>query len=205
MRLGKAAVLGLVAGGMTFGLAAPAMAEGGDVVVRPGQARPGDKITVVGEKCAVDGEAGSLAFVGGAVPLNGAEEVDGRAGLATVKPDTSPGDYTVQVRCGTHRSIGYLKVMGVKTTPNKTAPNKTAPNGTAPKTHPSTLRQTPAGTARPTPLGSAHPTPSGGPKTGFGGGSGGANLVLLAGGGVLMAGAIGAGTLATRRRPDPNA
>lgn len=185
MRLGKAAVFGLVLGGMTFGLAAPALAEGGDVVVQPGQARPGDKITVVGKKCAVDGEAGSLAFVGGAVPLNGAEEVDGRAGLATIKPDTSPGDYTVQVRCGTHRSIGYLKVLDAKTPP---------------KTHQPTPRQTPAGSARPTPLGSAHPTPSGGPKTGFGGGSGGANLVLLAGGGVLMAGAVGAGGLAARRR-----
>ncbi|MER7543710.1 hypothetical protein ABTW95_11985 [Spirillospora sp. NPDC127506] len=177
MRLGKAAVLGLVFGGMTLGLAAPAMAEGGDVVVQPSQARPGDKVTVVGKKCQVDGEAGSLAFVGGAVPLNGAEEVDGRAGLATVKPDASPGDYTVQVRCGTHRSVGYLKVLG----------------GT-------THQPTPTGTSHPTPLGSAQPTPSGGAKTGFGGGSDGANLVLLAGGGVLMLGAVGAGAMAARRR-----
>ncbi|CNF45754.1 Uncharacterised protein [Mycobacterium tuberculosis] len=189
MRLGKAAVLGLVAGGMTLGLAAPAMADG-DVLVQPGQARPGDKITVVGKKCAVDGEAGSLAFVGGAVPLNGAEEVDGRAGLATVKPDAHPGDYTVQVRCGAHRSIGYLRVLDAKTPPKTHQPTSQRP----------TPRQTPAGTAHPTPLGSAHPTPSGGAKTGFGGGSGGANLVLLAGGGVLVAGAVGAGGLAARRR-----
>jgi hypothetical protein len=186
MRLGKATVFGLVLGGMTLGLAAPALADGGDVVLQPGQARPGDKITVVGKKCAVDGEAGSLAFVGGTVPLNGAEEVDGRAGLATIKPDAHPGDYTVQVRCGAHRSVGTLRVLEAKTPP---------------KTH----QPTPGGTAHPTPMGSAHPTPSGGAKTGFGGGSGGANLVLLAGGGVLMLGAVGAGGMAARRRNDSDA
>ncbi|NKZ05761.1 hypothetical protein [Actinomadura latina] len=191
MRLGKATVLGLVLGGLTIGLAAPAMADGGDVVVQPSQARPGEQITVVGKKCQVDGEAGSLAFVGGAVPLNGAEEVDGRAGLATVKPDTVPGDYTVQVRCGTHRSIGYLKVLDAKTPPKTSQPT---PSGTA---HP-----TPSGTAHPTPMGSGHPIPSGGAKTGFGGGSDGANLVLLAGGGVLVLGAVGAGGMAVRRRND---
>ncbi len=57
MRRGKAAVFGLVLGGMTLGLAAPAMADGGDVLLQPGQAHPGDKITVVGKKCDVDGEA----------------------------------------------------------------------------------------------------------------------------------------------------
>ncbi|TMR34423.1 hypothetical protein [Actinomadura geliboluensis] len=119
MRLGKATVLGLVVGAVTIGLAAPAMAEGGDVLVQPSQARPGGQVTVVGKKCQVDGEAGSLAFVGGAVPLNGAEEVDGRAGLATIKTDTVPGEYTVQVRCGGHRSVGYLTVVkaGAKPTP----------------------------------------------------------------------------------------
>ncbi|MFA1551125.1 hypothetical protein [Actinomadura chokoriensis] len=196
MRLGKATVFGLVLGGMTIGLAAPAMADDGDAVVQPSQARPGEQVTVVGKKCQVDGEAGSLAFVGGAVPLNGAEEVDGRSGLATIKEDTFPGDYTVQVRCGGHKSVGYLKVLEAKTAPNKTAPNKTAPNKTAPKTP----LPTPSGTARPTPMGSAHPTPTGGAKTGFGGGSENGDLVLLAGGGLLVLGAVGAGGAAVRRR-----
>ncbi|MFA1543209.1 hypothetical protein [Actinomadura monticuli] len=186
MRLGKATVLGLVLGTMTIGLAAPAMADDGDVVLQPSQARPGQQITVVGKKCQVDGEAGSLAFVGGAVPLNGAEEVDGRAGLATVKPDTVPGEYTVQVRCGAHRSVGLLKVLDAKTTSRPT------PGSTA---HP-----TPSSTAHSKPMGSAHPTPAGGAKTGFGGGAGGTSTALLAGGGVLLLGAFGAGTAAVRRR-----
>lgn len=181
MRLGKATVFGLALGAVTIGMAAPAMADDGDVVVQPSQARPGEQITVVGKKCQVDGEAGSLAFTGGAVPLNGAEEVDGRAGLATVKPGTFPGDYTVQVRCGAHKSVGYLKVLDAKTTPNKTP------------------QPTPSGTAHPTPLGTAHPTPAGGPETGFGGGSGGGNLVVLAGGGLLLLGAVRAGSAAVRR------
>lgn len=120
MRLGKATVLGLVTGAVTVGLAAPAMAEGGDVVLQPSQARPGGQVTVVGKQCTVDGEAGSLAFVGGAVPLNGAEEVDGRAGLATIKPDTVPGEYTVQVRCGAHKSVGLLTVVKAGTKPMST-------------------------------------------------------------------------------------
>lgn len=163
MRLGKAAALGIVAGAMTIGFAAPAMADAGDVIVKPGQARPGDKVTVVGKKCQVDGTAGSLAFVGGSVPLNGAEEVDGRAGLATIKKDTHAGTYTVLVRCGTYKWTGHIVVVDGKT---------------APKTH----------------------APSGAAKTGFGGGAGGANTALLAGGGILMLGAIGAGTMAVRRR-----
>ncbi|MEU4828363.1 hypothetical protein AB0H37_41470, partial [Actinomadura sp. NPDC023710] len=65
----------------------------------------------------VDGTAGSLAFVGGAVPLNGAEEVDGRAGLATVKKGTVPGTYTVLVRCGTFRGIGEVHIVDGKTRP----------------------------------------------------------------------------------------
>ncbi|MFB4305887.1 hypothetical protein [Actinomadura sp. GTD37] len=187
MRLGKATVFGLVLGGMTIGLAAPAMADDGDVVVQPSQARPGQQVTVVGKKCQVDGEAGSLAFVGGAVPLNGAEEVDGRAGLATVKPDTVPGDYTVQVRCGTHRSVGYLKVLDAKTAPKTSQP-------------------APGGTARPTPMGSTHPTPSGGAKTGFGGASGHGGLVVLAGGALMLVGAVGtAGAAHRRRRSDTDA
>ncbi|TMR04156.1 hypothetical protein ETD83_09165 [Actinomadura soli] len=121
MRLGKAAVFGLVVGGMTVGLAAPAMADPGDVVVQPKQARPGDKITVVGKKCTTDGTAGSLAFVGGAVPLNGAEEVDGRAGLATIKKDTFPGTYTILVRCGAHKSTGEIVVVDGKAHPKTTS------------------------------------------------------------------------------------
>ncbi|HEY7489428.1 MAG TPA: hypothetical protein VH912_33630 [Streptosporangiaceae bacterium] len=100
MRLGKAAVFGIVTGAMTIGLAAPAMADTGFVIVKPGQARPGDQVTVVGKACRGDGTAESPAFEGGSVPLNGAEEVEGRAGLATIKKDTVPGTYTVLVRCG---------------------------------------------------------------------------------------------------------
>ncbi|TDB87222.1 hypothetical protein E1264_15305 [Actinomadura sp. KC216] len=130
MRLGKAAVFGLVVGAMTVGLAAPAMADPGDVVVQPKQARPGDKITVVGKKCAVDGTAGSLAFVGGAVPLNGAEEVDGRAGLATIKNDTFPGTYTILVRCGGHRSVGEIVVVDGKARPKAATPTPQGGAGT---------------------------------------------------------------------------
>lgn len=191
MRLGKASVFGLVIGTMTIGLAAtPAMADPGDVIVKPGQARPGEQVTVVGKKCEVDGETGSLAFVGGAVPLNGSEEVEGRAGLATIKQDTFPGDYTVLVRCGTHKSVGTIHVLEAKT------PSKTQQP---------TQQPTPGGSAQPTPMGSAHPTPSGGPKTGFGGGAGGADTALLAGGGVLLLGAFGAGAVAVRRRGDADA
>ncbi|WP_067795608.1 hypothetical protein [Actinomadura formosensis] len=187
MRLGKASVFGLVIGTMTIGLAAtPAMADPGDVVVKPGQARPGEQVTVVGKKCEVDGETGSLAFVGGAVPLNGSEEVEGRAGLATIKQDTFPGDYTVLVRCGAHKSVGTIHVLEAKT------PSKTQ-------------QPTPGGSAQPTPMGSARPTPSGGPKTGVGGGAGGADTALLAGGGVLLLGAFGAGAVAVRRRSDADA
>ncbi|MFI0482541.1 hypothetical protein [Actinomadura sp. 9N215] len=121
MRLGKTAAFGLVFGAITVGLAAPAMADPGDVVVQPKQARPGDKITVVGKKCTADGTAGSLAFVGGAVPLNGAEEVDGRAGLATIKKDTFPGTYTVLVRCGAHKSTGEIIVVDGKAHPKTTS------------------------------------------------------------------------------------
>jgi hypothetical protein len=127
MRLGKATVFGLVVGTMTIGLAVPAMADPGEVLVQPGTARPGDKITVVGKKCSVDGTAGSLAFVGGAVPLNGAEEVDGRAGLATIKKDTVPGTYTVLVRCGAHRSTGQVEVVDAKAHPK----TKATPSGGA--------------------------------------------------------------------------
>ena len=164
MRLGKATVLGLVVGAATFGMAAPAMADPGDVIVKPAQARPGDKVTVVGKKCQVDGEAGSLAFVGGAVPLNGSEEVDGRAGLATIKKDTFPGTYTVLVRCGAYRATGEVRVVD--------------------------------GKARPM----GQPTPTGGAATGLGGATGGSNTALLAGGGVLLLGGIGAGAIAVRRR-----
>ncbi|MFC5747467.1 hypothetical protein [Actinomadura rugatobispora] len=111
MRLGKAAVFGVVTGTMTIGLAAPAMAETGDVVVKPGKARPGDKVTVSSTKCDRDGTAGSLAFENGSVPLDGAEEVDGRAGLATIKSDTTPGTYTVLVRCGKFRAVGQFDVV----------------------------------------------------------------------------------------------
>ncbi|MFI0408078.1 hypothetical protein [Actinomadura sp. 3N508] len=120
MRLGKATVFGLVVGAMTVGLAAPAMADPGDVVVQPKQARPGDQITVVGKKCTTDGTAGSLAFVGGAVVLNGAEEVDGRAGLASIKNDTFPGTYTILVRCGGHKSVGEIVVVDGKARPKST-------------------------------------------------------------------------------------
>ncbi|GAA4374725.1 hypothetical protein GCM10023088_31000 [Actinomadura verrucosospora] len=164
MRLGKAAVLGLVIGTATLGAAAPAMADPGDVVVKPAQARPGEQVTVVGKKCEVDGTAGSLAFVGGAVPLNGAEEVDGRAGLATIKKDTFAGTYTVLVRCGAYKGTGEVHVVD--------------------------------GKARPM----SQPTPTGGPATGFGGGTGGADTALLAGGGVLLLGGIGVGAIAVRRR-----
>ncbi|TYK52658.1 hypothetical protein [Actinomadura decatromicini] len=177
MRFGKATVFGLVVGAMTVGLAAPAMADTGDVVVQPKQARPGDKVTVVGKKCVTDGEAGSLAFVGGAVPLNGAEEVDGRSGLATIKTDTVPGTYTVQVRCGGHRSVGEVVVLERKAPPKTQQP-------TTPPIHPT-----------------AKATPQGGPATGFGGGSGGSGgTALLAGGGVLLLGGFGLGALAVRRR-----
>lgn len=175
MRLGKAAVFSIVVGTVTIGFAAPAMADPGDVYVKPGQVRPGDKVTVVGKKCQVDGEAGSLAFVGGAVPLNGAEEVEGRAGLATIKKDTFPGTYTVQVRCGGYKAIGQVIVVDGKTQPNT--------GRTYPKTQ-------------------STPTPTGGAKTGFGGGAGGTNTALLAGGGVLLLGAAGVGTVAVRRRGD---
>jgi hypothetical protein len=121
MRLGKAAVLGVVAGAVTIGLATPAMAETGDVIVRPGSVRPGDKVTVVGKKCQVDGTAGSLAFQGGAVPLNGAEEVDGRAGLATVDKGASPGTYTVLVRCGGAKWTGTYDVVDAKAAPKTRA------------------------------------------------------------------------------------
>ncbi|XVQ07093.1 hypothetical protein ACQP1W_31200 [Spirillospora sp. CA-255316] len=151
---------------MTIGLAAPAMAETGDVVVKPGQARPGDKVTVSSTKCQTNGTAGSLAFVGGAVPLDGAEEVDGRAGLATVKKDTTPGTYTVLVRCGAFKATGQIVVVDGKT-------------GTKP-----------------------HTTPNGGAKTGIGGGAGGSDTALLAGGLVLLLGAGGIGTVAVRRRND---
>lgn len=164
MRHGKAAVLGLVVGAGTLGMAAPAMADPGDVIVKPAQVRPGETVTVVGKKCQVDGTAGSLAFVGGAVPLNGAEEVDGRAGLATVKKDTFAGTYTVLVRCGAYKGTGEVHVVD--------------------------------GKARPM----AQPTPTGGPATGVGGGAGGGNTVLLAGGGVLVLGGIGAGAITVRRR-----
>ncbi|SFN78899.1 hypothetical protein K8Z49_21510 [Actinomadura madurae] len=164
MRLGKAAVFGLVFGTMTIGLAAPAMADPGDVLVQPGQAHPGGKVTVVGKKCATDGTAGSLAFVGGAVPLNGAEEVDGRAGLATVKDDTVPGTYTVLVRCGAHRSTGQIEIVDGKAHPKTKA------------------------------------TPTGGVGTGFGGGAGGPDTALLAGGGVLLLAGAGLGAMAVRRR-----
>ncbi|MEU8306823.1 hypothetical protein AB0C84_25025 [Actinomadura sp. NPDC048955] len=164
MRHGKAAVLGLVVGAGTLGMAAPAMADPGDVIVKPAQARPGETVTVVGKKCQVDGTAGSLAFVGGAVPLNGAEEVDGRAGIATVKKDTFAGTYTVLVRCGAYKGTGEVHVVD--------------------------------GKARPM----ARPTPTGGPATGVGGGAGGGNTVLLAGGGVLVLGGIGAGAITIRRR-----
>lgn len=117
MRLGKTAVLSIAVGTMTIVFAAPAMADAGDVVVKPGQARPGDKITVVGKKCAVDGKAGSLAFEGGAVPLDGAEEVDGRAGLATIGKAISPGTYTVLVTCGGFRGTGLIVVVDGKTVP----------------------------------------------------------------------------------------
>ncbi|MGI5206749.1 hypothetical protein ACQEU6_34890 [Spirillospora sp. CA-108201] len=80
-------------------------------------ARPGDQVTVVGKKCQVDGTAGSLAFDGGAVPLNGAEEVDGRAGLATIKKDTFVGTYTVLVRCGAFRGVGEVHVVDGKARP----------------------------------------------------------------------------------------
>ncbi|WP_141580929.1 hypothetical protein [Actinomadura sp. WMMA1423] len=164
MRLGKATFLGLVIGAATLGLAAPAMADTGDVVVQPAQARPGEQVTVVGKKCEVDGTAGSLAFVGGAVPLNGAEEVDGRSGLATIKKDTFPGTYTVLVRCGGFKGVGEVHVVD--------------------------------GKARPM----AKSTPTGGAATGLGGGTGGADTALLAGGGVLLLGGIGAGAIAVRRR-----
>lgn len=164
MGLGKAVAFGIVAGAVTIGLAAPAMADTGDVIVKPGKARAGDKVTVVGKKCQVEGTAGSLAFEGGAIPLNGAEEVDGRAGLATIKKDTVPGTYTVLVRCGGSRSVGQFDVVA---------------GGAAPQTQ---------------------PAPKGGAKTGLGGGTGGADIVLLAGGGVLVLAAVGVGALAVRRR-----
>jgi hypothetical protein len=117
MRLGKAAVFGIVAGTITIGFATPAMADTGEVIVKPGHVRPGDKVTVVGKKCEVHGKAGSLAFQNGSTPLNGAEEVDGRAGLATVKADTVPGTYTVQVICGAHKSVGQFVVVDAKAAP----------------------------------------------------------------------------------------
>ncbi|WP_433332328.1 hypothetical protein [Spirillospora sp. CA-294931] len=188
-----AAAFGVVAGTMTIGLAAPAMASATtDVVVQPGEVRPGEKVTVVGKKCHTDGTAGSLAFVGGAVPLNGAEEVEGRAGLATIKKDTYPGTYTVLVRCGGYKSVGHVVVVAEKGKPD---PNT---HGTPPK------HGTPSHHGSPSTHGTPklHATPTGGAKTGFGGGAGDSSTALLAGGGVLLLGALGVGTLAVRRRED---
>ncbi|MFD0537898.1 hypothetical protein ACFQY7_33325 [Actinomadura luteofluorescens] len=104
MRHGKAAVLGLVVGAGTLGMAAPAMADPGDVIVKPAQARPGETVTVVGKKCQVDGTAGSLAFVGGAVPLNGAEEVD--AGPVSRPSRRTPSPAPTRCWCGAARTRG---------------------------------------------------------------------------------------------------
>lgn len=114
MRFKNAAVFGLAAGTLTAGLAAgfaaPATAATASVIVTPGQARPGQQITLQVTECQTDGVATSDAFSGNAT-LDGAEEVEGRAGLATIGTHTAPGTYQILVHCGDINAVGRVVVL----------------------------------------------------------------------------------------------
>jgi len=113
MRARKTTMLALTAGALTAGLAAgvaaPATATT-SVLVKPGKARPGQNVTLQVPECETDGFATSDAFAGSAA-LDGAEEVEGRAGLATIGAHTPPGTYQILAHCGDVNAVGQIVVL----------------------------------------------------------------------------------------------
>lgn len=108
MRLLSITVLGTAL--ITAGMVAPATATGHDgITVRPGVARPGQRVEISVPHCGSKDRAASDVFTGQVI-LQGR---DGRGlGAATVKRDAKPDIYTITARCGGREVTGRFRVAG---------------------------------------------------------------------------------------------